>query len=60
MSQTRSGKDNIANAIVWASVMIATSLVIEDRGETQAIIMFMIAGWAATSGLFARKGKSKE
>ena len=52
----------ISNAIVWASLMIATALILSGSNVTSEkrffLIMLQIAAWYATNRLLHRHGES--
>lgn len=50
-----SGSLNVGNAVIWASVMLASSLVTKGTEGSQDLVMIMIVGWFMSSLLIARK-----
>jgi len=49
-STEKKGKNLVGIAIVWATMMIAVSLIVKDAEKIQALILLMVAGWIATGG----------
>ncbi len=61
MTQKKKNTPVIANAIVWAALMIATSLVVADEISSQqswVLLMLQIAGWFATNLIVVKGGRS--
>lgn len=56
MSEQSEKKKTIANAIIWAAMILATSLVIGDSEKTSAMLPILIAGWIASTQLLAGNG----
>ena len=58
-----SGKKNvpfqIINSIVWAAIMIITSLLVNDLSTNELLVTIYIAGWFATTFYDDRKGAKK-
>lgn len=55
-------KQHIINAIIWATMIVVTSVMISgkvDKKTSFSITMFHIAGWMATNG-WTTKGNKKE
>ena len=52
---TGNGALNVGNAVIWASVMLAGSLVTKGAEGSQDLVMIMIVGWFMSSLLIARK-----
>lgn len=52
---TGNGALNVGNAVIWASVMLASSLVMKGAEGSQDLVMIMIVGWFMSSLLIARK-----
>ena len=53
----------IGNAIIWASLMIATSLILAgaadvEAGQKSTIMILQIAGWFATNQMLTKGGNS--
>ena len=44
----------VANAIIWAALMIATSLLFKDHPNASMLVLLMIAGWLTTQGLIQK------
>ena len=51
MSEKTEKKKTIANAIIWAAMILATSLVVGDTEKMSAMIPILIAGWFASTQL---------
>ena len=53
MKKTKSVKPAVANAMIWAAMMIASSLLMADPSEANSkmMIILMVAGWFATQRL---------
>jgi hypothetical protein len=54
----RSATIAVGNAIIWASVMLASSLVVRGSEGSPDLVMIMVAGWFASSLLLAKVAKS--
>ena len=52
MENVSKTKQTIGNAIIWAAMIIASSLVIEDAKAASTMMFLMIAGWIASTSLF--------
>lgn len=52
-------KNPIINALVWAGLMIAVSLMTKDHENSSAILLMMIGGWIATGGLSSETRKAE-
>lgn len=52
---TGSGAVNIGNAVIWASVMLASSWVTKGSEGSQGLVMIMVVGWLMSSLLIGRK-----
>lgn len=52
MENTSRVKQTIGNAIIWAAMIIVSSLVIEDTKAASTMMFLLIAGWVASSSLF--------
>lgn len=44
----------IGNALIWAALMIAFSLLFKSHDNTSMVIMLMIAGWLTTQELIQK------
>ncbi len=44
----------IANAFIWAAMMIAISLLFKDHHNAQMVVMLMVVGWMTTQGLIQK------
>jgi len=58
MTNTPATKQTIGNALIWAAMMIASSLVIEDSKAASTMMFLLIAGWIASSSLFGGLAQS--
>jgi len=61
MSDKKQTKQIIANALVWGSLMIATSLITAgaiSAEKSQLIVMLQIAGWFSTDLAVRGGGRS--
>ena len=60
MAHKKQSNPIIANAIVWAALMIATSLIMADAGGDQKgfLILLQVAGWYAVNLSLVKDGKS--
>lgn len=64
MTEQNNSRAVIANAIIWAAVMIATSLIISDAfadstgREKESLMLIFIMGWFATNAAITSNGKS--
>jgi hypothetical protein len=45
----------VGNAIIWASVMLASAMVTKGSEGSGDLVMIMVAGWFASSLLFYKK-----
>ena len=45
-------KQAIANAILWAAMMLASALVIKDDKAASTMLMLLVVGWFGSSMLF--------
>ena len=43
------------NALVWAAVMLASALLIQDSENSHLMLLLMVSGWFVTHGLVDRK-----
>jgi len=41
----------IANALIWAAIIIATSLLTGDSEQGSTLMLILLAGWFATQSL---------
>ncbi|MDJ0653313.1 MAG: hypothetical protein QNJ40_04090 [Xanthomonadales bacterium] len=46
----------IGNAVLWASLMIASALLVGDSDNAPALLMLMIAGWYASQLVLTQAG----
>ncbi len=60
MSDKTEKKKTIANAIIWAAMILATSLVIGDSDKMAAMFPILIAGWFASAQLLSGKGAMQQ
>lgn len=51
MNKKKNGKLLIGNAIIWAAMMIAVSLLTKGSENSQLINLLMILGWFSTQSL---------
>ena len=51
MKNQKNGKILIGNAIIWAAMMIAVSLLTKGNENSQFISLLMILGWFSTQSL---------
>lgn len=51
MNNQKNGKLLIGNAIIWAAIMIAVSLLTKGNENSQFINLLMIVGWFSTQSL---------
>lgn len=58
MTSTSKTKQTIGNALIWAAMIIASSLVIEDSKTASTMMFLLIAGWIASSSLFGGLAQS--
>ena len=62
MSQKSRLSPIIGNALIWAAVMIATSLVIRDtnidNSQQMSVLMIQIVGWLMTNFALTKMAKS--
>ena len=58
MSNQKNGKILIGNAIIWAAVMIAVSLLTKGHENSQFISLLMILGWFSTQSLMLSPKKA--
>lgn len=56
MSEQTERKKTIANAVIWAAMILATSLVVGDADKMSAMLPILIAGWIASAQLMVGKG----
>lgn len=52
---TGKGSANVGNAVIWASVMLASSWVTKGSEGSQGLVMIMVVGWLMSSLLIGRK-----
>ena len=50
----------IANAIIWAAIIIASSLLTGESGPGETMPLLLIAGWFATQGLVTETRRSRQ
>lgn len=55
MTDKSDKKKTIANAIIWAAMILATSLVVGDSDKMSAMLPILIAGWIASTQMVAGK-----
>ncbi|MBO6505019.1 MAG: hypothetical protein JJ850_16505 [Kordiimonadaceae bacterium] len=61
MSEKTEKKKTIANAIIWAAMILATSMIVGDSDKMSAMLPILIAGWFASNMMLAGKdGMQKE
>ena len=51
MENTSKIKQTIGNALIWAAMIIASSLVIEDTKAASTMMFLLITGWVASSSV---------
>ena len=56
MTETTVKSKVIGNALIWAAMMIASSLLIGAHENSQTLMLLFIAGWFATNGLVTERG----
>ncbi len=49
MKNTISKKTHVGNALAWASMMIASALVVKDETASSTMLMLLLMGWFASS-----------
>lgn len=51
----------IANALVWAAMMLASALLTTPRedGNSNVMMLILVAGWVATNGLVSKSTDSE-
>lgn len=54
------GMLQIANALVWAALMLVVAWLSPDNDNNMTITLFMICGWFTTNGLLDRALGNKE
>lgn len=42
----------IGNAVIWAALMLALSLLMADTPNSDTMILLLVAGWFASQALF--------
>ncbi len=52
MTNRSTAKQSIGNALIWAAMVIASSLVVEDSKAASTMMFLLIAGWIASTSLF--------
>lgn len=52
MTNKPTAKQTIGNVVIWAAMIIASSLVVEDSKTATTMLFLLIAGWIASSSLF--------
>lgn len=53
----------VANALVWAALMIATALIVADEissRQSWVLLMLQIAGWFATNQIVVKNRRSAD
>ena len=61
MTEKKNGTAIVINALVWATLMLATSYLLKDAAsdnQSFTIILFHISGWFVTNGLLTNDGRS--
>lgn len=53
MIENKNVKNMVAHSLIWASMMIATSLILQDSGKSFSLFLIMLSGWFATQSLIA-------
>ena len=51
MKESKKSKAGLANAIIWASMIIASSLLSGDQPQGQTMTLLLIAGWFTSQNL---------
>jgi len=51
MTKKKNNFKSSGTALVWAALMIAVALVVDDAEKSGILILFLVAGWVATGGL---------
>ena len=44
-------RNTIANALIWAAMMIAAALLMRGSDNSQLMLLLMVTGWFVTNGL---------
>lgn len=44
----KEGRNEVGHSIIWAAMMIASSLVMKDEGSADTMLFLLMAGWVAT------------
>lgn len=49
----------IGNAIIWAAIIIATSLLTDESEQGNTLMMLLLAGWFATQSFITSSPQSR-
>jgi len=60
MTDRKTSKKLIANAVIWAAMMIAVSHLTKGSENSQFIVMLMIMGWFGTQNLISPSNATAE
>lgn len=44
----KENRNTVGSALIWAALMIASTLVIEDEKAASSMLFLLLAGWATT------------
>ncbi len=60
MTEKKNGTAIVINALVWATLMLATSYLLKDAitDQKNMLMMLHIGGWFITNGLLTNGGRS--
>ena len=53
MNETKNNRSIIANAVIWAAMIIAAALVMDGGNQAQTMMLVLIGGWFASHSLFS-------
>lgn len=51
MSETTVKQKRVANAMIWAALMIASALILKGQDGAKVLMFLYIAGWFVTNSL---------